>query len=428
MYSALNGNLSWFVRIRLVFQCCLVLFKPEFVRAFCFRHIGAFWCPNCFKVAFTALPRLKFCKRTLCEWAAASRASLLIFSFLSRFHCSWVPLATIGDNHFLRVCNKFRFFPSICRFPHLCLHADLICVLAGEVGMFWSVFPPPFILAFLPQPRVASTSDLLPDTSCFLPGVFVNSPSACLLLSLPALSSRCFFIPPRVHSFSSSFCLFLFLQAFLFLRPFFLQSSFSVPLPNCLFCFMHIDHPFHNSEVVVNNEGWLIENPNVGAWVFLSFYFWFHWNKEDAGTHWRVQAGSFVRQEKQTHPHSQSGTPRKLKNIAWVVQGIKCKQLQHGFCKQRLNTGSLLQFHFFRQTSQGSGSHRVTHIASNLASPTLACQAKLRRESNCRHFASFDITTHADFRIADQHRRIFAGAFVALFLWIQSNLRGFSLR
>ena len=49
-----------------------------------------------------------------------------------------------------------------------------------------------------------------------------------------------------------------------------------------------------------------------------------------------------------------------------------------------------------------SGSHRSTHIASDLASRTLASQAKLQRESpSHKHFASLDLKKHADV----SHRR-----------------------
>ena len=75
-----------------------------------------------------------------------------------------------------------------------------------------------------------------------------------------------------------------------------------------------------------------------------------------------------------------------------------------------------------------SGSHRSTHIASDLASRALASQAKLQRESESR---AFRIARSREacrfFRIAGQHRRIFAGALMDLFLLIQINLRGFRI-
>ena len=76
-----------------------------------------------------------------------------------------------------------------------------------------------------------------------------------------------------------------------------------------------------------------------------------------------------------------------------------------------------------------SGSRRSTHIAIDLALPALAGQtaARVRMARLSHRAASLDIEKHADFRIAGQHRRIFTGVFVALFLLPQSNLRDFHI-
>ena len=59
-----------------------------------------------------------------------------------------------------------------------------------------------------------------------------------------------------------------------------------------------------------------------------------------------------------------------------------------------------------------SGSHRSTRIASDLASRALASQAKPQRESESQAFRIAQILKHMPiFRIAGQHRRIFAEGF-----------------
>ena len=58
-----------------------------------------------------------------------------------------------------------------------------------------------------------------------------------------------------------------------------------------------------------------------------------------------------------------------------------------------------------------SGSHRSTRIASDLASRALASQAKPQRESKSQAFRIAILKNTLIFRIAGQHRRIFAGFF-----------------
>ena len=69
----------------------------------------------------------------------------------------------------------------------------------------------------------------------------------------------------------------------------------------------------------------------------------------------------------------------------------------------------------------------MTHNASDFASRALASQAKPQREAKSQAFRIARFRKHADFSHPSQHRRIFAATFVALFLWIQSNLRGFRI-
>ena len=63
-------------------------------------------------------------------------------------------------------------------------------------------------------------------------------------------------------------------------------------------------------------------------------------------------------------------------------------------------------------TIELSGSHRSTHIASDLAPRVLASQAKPQRESESQAFRVARSSKFMPiFRIAGQHRRIFAGLF-----------------
>ena len=65
---------------------------------------------------------------------------------------------------------------------------------------------------------------------------------------------------------------------------------------------------------------------------------------------------------------------------------------------------------------QLSGSHRSTHIVSDLASRALASQAKPQRESELLYSRAFRIAILKNTlicRIAGQYRRIFAGIFLA---------------
>ena len=67
-----------------------------------------------------------------------------------------------------------------------------------------------------------------------------------------------------------------------------------------------------------------------------------------------------------------------------------------------------------------SGSHRSTHIASDLASRVLTSQAKPQRESESQPFCIARSQKNTPiFCIAGQHRRIFAGIFSGIFLWFQ---------
>ena len=67
-----------------------------------------------------------------------------------------------------------------------------------------------------------------------------------------------------------------------------------------------------------------------------------------------------------------------------------------------------------------SGSHRSTHIASDFASQALASQAKPQQESESQAFRIDRSWKNLPiFRIAGQHRRIFAEGFSGIFLWFQ---------
>ena len=104
----------------------------------------------------------------------------------------------------------------------------------------------------------------------------------------------------------------------------------------------------------------------------------------------------------------------------------------HGSPAARAKTGRTAQV--FVNTSgahaeraQLSGSHRSTHIASNLASRALASQAK-PQPAKRRHFASLDLKRHPDF----SHRRPTSQDFRRISSWhfpvISDQANGFSHR